>query len=210
MNIENKTVNFLGDSITFGSGASSNEKCFVSVFGKKTGAIVRNYGISGTRISRQQTPDEFERLGNFCDRAKTMEDADIIGVFGGTNDYGHGDAPLGTFDDRTPDTFYGACHTLLSYLQERYAGKALFLITPIHRMSENEKNMHGCVLLDYVKALRETAEYYSVPVLDLYKNYGIYPEIQSVRESFMPDGLHPSDLGHELLADKIISYIKAL
>ena len=70
--------------------------------------------------------------------------------------------------------------------------------------------MHGCVLLDYVKALRETAEYYSVPVLDLYKNYGIYPEIQSVRERFMPDGLHPSDLGHELLADKIISYIKAL
>lgn len=53
------------------------------------------------------------------------EDADIIGVFGGTNDFGHGDAPLGTFGDRTVYTFYGACHYLMNRLVERFPGKAI-------------------------------------------------------------------------------------
>ncbi len=35
-------------------------------------------------------------------------DADIIIVFGGTNDFGNGDAPFGEMSDRTPYTFYGA------------------------------------------------------------------------------------------------------
>ncbi len=208
MDVKNKTVNFLGDSITEGHGATCRENCFVSVFGKKTGARVRNYGIGGTRIARQREKDEFEERGNFCDRMRGMEDADVMVVFGGTNDFGHGDAPMGVFSDRTDDTFYGACHTCFSYLAEKYAGKPLFIITPLHRIGELDKNRNGLLLIDYVSAIKEVAAYYSVPVLDLYSEYGINPVIDSLRERFMPDALHPSDLGHELLANKIISYIK--
>ena len=32
-------------------------------------------------------------------------DADVVVVFGGTNDFGHGDAKLGTFESRDPYTF---------------------------------------------------------------------------------------------------------
>lgn len=34
MELKNKKVLFLGDSITAGTGVSSPEKCYVSVFGK--------------------------------------------------------------------------------------------------------------------------------------------------------------------------------
>ena len=58
---------------------------------------------------------------DYCRRYKTMDpDADIIVVFGGTNDFGHGDAPLGEMSDRTVDTFYGALHTLYTSLITRY------------------------------------------------------------------------------------------
>lgn len=53
----------------------------------------------------------------FCGRLDEMDkNADAVVVFGGTNDYGHGDAPFGLFTDRTDETFYGACHTLMSEL----------------------------------------------------------------------------------------------
>lgn len=212
LELKNITVNFLGDSITEGHGASSPDKCFVSVFGERTGAAVRNYGIGGTRIARQTAEDDFEKRGNFCDRMRNMDDADAMVVFGGTNDFGHGDAPMGTFSDRDDKTFYGACHTCFAYLAEKYAGKPFFIITPLHRLEEfnREKNSNGLILSDYVDVIKEVARFYSVPVLDLYAEYGINPVTDSVRERFMPDGLHPSDAGHSLLADKIIAYMKTI
>ena len=54
MKTKDKKICFIGDSITEGVGASSKEKCYVSVFEKISGADVTNLGISGTRIARQQ------------------------------------------------------------------------------------------------------------------------------------------------------------
>lgn len=208
MDVKNIKINFLGDSITEGVGASTPEHRFVSIVGRMTGALVNNYGIGGTRLAHQKTKDCFDARGCFADRMKGMEDADVCVLFGGTNDYGHGNAPFGEFSDRTADTFCGACHEVISYLAEKYAGKPFFVITPLHRLNEGNKNMHGRTLEDYVDVIVRTARYWSVPVLDLYAEYGINPEIESVRARFMPDGLHPSDEGHRLLAEKIVSYIK--
>ena len=51
MELKGKKIYFLGDSITEGVGASDTEHCYVSVFGKLSGAVVKNYGISATRIA---------------------------------------------------------------------------------------------------------------------------------------------------------------
>ena len=86
MKIEGLKINILGDSITAGSGASSPDKCFVSVLCSKYGAAARNYGIGGTRISKQQqvSPDPKWDL-NFCDRVAAMDDdADLVLIFGGS------------------------------------------------------------------------------------------------------------------------------
>lgn len=144
------------------------------------------------------------------------KDADAVVVFGGTNDFGHGDAPLGTMNDRTPDTCYGALHTLYTSLLEIYTEKPIVVVTPLHRVNEDNPRGDGNKSSDvgalkvYVDIIREVAEYYSLPVLDLYKNSGMQPKVSVIRETYIPDGLHPNDKGHMLIAEKISEFLKMI
>lgn len=211
MQIKGKVINFLGDSITEGHGASSVETRFTSLMASKYGATVRNYGIGGTRIAKQIRPSENARWDlDFCTRATEMDpEADVVVVFGGTNDFGHGDAPLGTFEDRDPYTFYGACHTLFTTLIDRYPAATIVCMTPLHRAVE-EKPAEGRVLQVFVDALMEVCAYYAIPTLDLYRTSGIQPQVPSVKERLCPDGLHPNDAGHVLIASRLEGFLGTL
>lgn len=212
MELRGKKINFLGDSITEGVGASQYANCYVEVLTHMAGlAAGRNYGIGGTRFAKQEIPSEDPRFDlDFGSRVEEMDpDADLVVVFGGTNDYGHGDAALGTFSDRTPDTFYGACHALMRSLIEKYLGKPLVILTPLHRLDEDGDSSKQ-PLADYVQAEKEVAAYYGLPVLDLYTCSGMQPAVPAVQAYLMPDGLHPSDAGHALLAERIYGFLKAL
>lgn len=57
---------------------------------------------------------------------------------------------------------------------------------------------------------KETARYYSLPVLDLYAVSGIQPEVNIIREMYMPDGLHPNDAGAEIIAKRLMGFLKSL
>ena len=214
MNLKGKIINVLGDSITEGWGASKPKRNFVSVLEKISKAKkVNNYGIGGTRIAMKTNIDSDCRYDtlDFVSRFIDMDrNADITIVFGGTNDFGHGDAKIGTFDSRDPHTFYGACHTLFCGLSEMFIGKPVVIMTPLHRENENVRDMNGHVLSDYVKVIREVAEYYSLPVLDMYKMSGIQPEIPVVKQKLMPDGLHPNDEGHRIIAEKVMNFLQSL
>lgn len=72
MELKGKTLLFLGDSITAGSGVSGKEETYWYRLGQKTCASCIGYGVGGTRIAEQQ-PDGFEALGNFCTRAQQMQ-----------------------------------------------------------------------------------------------------------------------------------------
>ena len=113
-------INFLGDSITAGAGAEKVENMYTYLVAKRFCAQECNFGVCGTRIAKQvrrtQNPDD----DVFMRRALLMDkDADFTFVLGGTNDYGPGDAPIGPPDDRTPETFCGAVHTLINTLWAR-------------------------------------------------------------------------------------------
>ncbi len=210
MELEGKKINFLGDSITEGYGCTDASKTFHQLMKERFGlAAARNYGVSGTRLARQGNPSEKERHDrDFPMRAVEMDkDADAIVVFGGTNDFGHGDAPIGVPSDRTPDTFYGALHYLYTYLMTEYPSANIFVCTPLHRLSENTPDIKGKVLSDYADMIKEVARCYSLPVIDLYDIYGVQPSIDVQREMYMPDGLHPNDAGHVLLAERIGNFI---
>ena len=201
MELQGKIVNFLGDSITEGTGVSDlvNNR-YDRVILRKCGLkAANNYGIGGTRFARRREPHENPRFDlDFCGRYAQMDDdADIIVVFGGTNDYGHGDAPLGQMGDRSVWSFYGACHTLFSGLIEKYPDKLIVVMTPMHRTTELDKNPP---LRDFVYAEREVAEFYSIPVLDLWSNLGISARVPVQKELYFKDNVHPNDAGHEKIA----------
>ncbi len=122
MDLRNKTVAFLGDSITEGLGASGADARYDSLLARQMSFTARNYGIGGTRIAYQHRVSEKPKWDlYFCGRAYCLDPkADLILVFGGTNDYGHGDAPFGTLDDRTPDTFCGGVDFLMQLLKSKY------------------------------------------------------------------------------------------
>ena len=216
MKLQNKKILFLGDSITQGVGASSPETSYVGVFKEKSGAAVLNFGVSGTRIAEQKTPSPEPKFDEtFERRAETMPaDADVVVVFGGTNDFGHGDARFGAFEDRDKYSFFGAMHSLLRMLIEKYPRAYILFMTPLHRLTENSViNEYGIAchpLKDYVNAIREVCEYYSIPVLDLYKDSGLQPAVPIIKELYMPDGLHPSDAGAARIANMLLSHLGAV
>ena len=212
MELKNKTVLFLGDSITEGAGTTAPEFNYVSVFSRLSGANVVNYGIGGTRIARQTVKSNERWDHDFVSRVDDMQkDADAVVVFGGTNDFGHGDAPFGTFSDRTPDTFCGAVHYLFRGLIEKYPTKPIVVITPLHRENDTVPNaLHGKTLKDYVDVIREGAEMYSLPVLDLFASFGVCPDIPAQKAAYCPDGLHPNDAGNRKIAEKLKTFLEAL
>ncbi len=217
MDLAGKKIAFLGDSITEGCGTSSLEHTFWNVLGQKTGAQVFGYGIGGTRIAPQRVPSDPRADQDFISRVDGMiPDADVVVVFGGTNDFGHGDAPFGTRGDQTSETFCGALHVLFIKLYERYPAAQLVVMTPTHRLSETDSVMNefgvrrSGNLRAYVQAIRDAAEDFAVPVLDLFRVSGIQPSVPALREAYMPDGLHPNDAGHAKIADKLIGFLQTL
>ena len=217
MDLAGKKIAFLGDSITEGCGTSSLEHTFWNVLGQKTGAQVFGYGIGGTRIAPQRVPSDPRADQDFISRVDSMiPDADVVVVFGGTNDFGHGDAPFGTRGDQTSETFCGALQVLFTKLYERYPAAQLVVMTPTHRLSETDSVMNefgvrrSGNLRTYVQAIRDAAEDFAVPVLDLFRVSGIQPSVPALREAYMPDGLHPNDAGHAKIADKLIGFLQTL
>ena len=216
MDLTNKTVCFLGDSITYGHSASAKEKCYVSLFAAAhPEATVYNFGIGGTRIAKQTTPSKHPKHDlDFVSRVKEFPThADLVCVFGGTNDYGHGDAPMGKFGDTENDTFYGALHKLSTLLINKYPTARIVYFTPLHRDHKEAVALRDdgeWVLEDYVKAIKENAAYFAHPVLDLRVLSGLQPQVPVLKGTYMPDGLHPNDMGYERLFRIINKFIENL
>ena len=207
---------FLGDSITQGVGASQEESNYVSLVGKMLDCEVVNYGVSGTRIGRQTYVYGCQLWNyDFRLRAQIMdEQADMVFVFGGTNDYGHGRLILGKVDERTPNSFCNELRLLIEDLIQKYGKDKLCFILPIRRYDEepvcckgeNGDEM-GVNLSEYVNAMRYILNEYEIAFLDLYTN-GIPKPLVDIGDDYTVDGVHPNDKGYFLIAEKICQYIQ--
>ncbi len=208
------TINFLGDSITEGAWATEPKYNYVSRVGEKLGCKTNNYGISGTRIAMQTIPSAnpvFDK--DFLTRAKGMGTADLVFVFGGTNDYGHGDSEIGELTSSDSHTFCGAVRNLANYLCNHYGKRNVCFILPLHRYDEdNPRGEFGLQtklrpsLKEYVKAEIAVLDDMDVRYLD-FRNAFPLPVTNTPTEYFQ-DGLHLTNKGHELLAVLIADYVR--
>ena len=225
MNIQGFKVNFLGDSITEGMGVDDIANCrYDNRLAKLCGlSAVNNYGIGGTRFAHQSCPSAKPRHDLcFCGRVYNMDTtADMVVVYGGVNDYIHGDAPFGEIGDTTPATFCGAVYFLMYFLRENYPGKPVVFMTPARCMYGKEvddlkpsprpsKGPDARALRDYVEAIMQTAKQFDIPVLDLYHTLGLDPHHEVCYDTYTKDGLHFNDAGHAFIAQRLKEFIEAL
>ena len=215
MNLKDKKICFLGDSITEGFAVNKGER-FFDVLAKRHGFEAHGYGVCGARFA------------SLYDQAKKMyaehgRDVDIIFVFAGTNDY-NGSVPLGEWfcyydtevvrtvnADGTPkliekrvkrepltapSTTKGAINRLLIFLKEHYGDKRIILLTPLHRAyarfscdniqyDESYSNNVGLFIDDYVNAVKEAGSLYACEVIDLFSVSGIYPLSDISAQAFL-------------------------
>lgn len=223
MNVKGLKINFLGDSITEGCGVVDIAHCRYDNRLKNLCELsaVNNYGIGGTRLAHQITPSECPRFDLcFCGRAYNIDpNADMTVVYGGVNDYLHGDAPFGKLGDTTPATFCGGVYFLMKFLREAYPNQAVIFMTParcycweddLKPSQAPEKAPDAKPLLAYVEVIQQTAERFNIPVLDLYHNLGLDPHDPAIKEKYTSDGLHFNDAGHAILAQRLKEFIESL
>lgn len=124
-------------------------------------------------------------------------------------------------------TFRGRINTMMEYLKTNFPDQQIVLMTPLHRgfaqfgesniqPPESFPNHLGLYLESYVRVLREAADIWSVPLIDLYREAGLHPVNSAYARYFRdggPDGkdsLHPGSEGHRRMAKVIASHLAVL
>ena len=210
-----KVASFLGDSITYGINTTKKYHEYLKeLVGFST---CNNYGIDGSSITSHSH--------GICDRLSSVSsNSDIIFIFGGTNDFFYNKS-LGEWyslsgKKRTLNTdtatFKGALSVICDTLKTNFPNKQIVLMTPIHRytfagqQTDFEANASGLYLEDYVNCIKEAGQIFSIPVIDLYGESGLYPaNTANATEYFHTnDKLHPNEKGHLRLAKTIMKKLK--
>lgn len=129
---------------------------------------------------------------------------------------------------RTPDcndsTFRGRINTALSTLKKMYPTKQIVLLTPIHRAffyggekniqpTEQYQNDCGRYFSEYVEAIKEAGNIWSVPVIDMNALSGLYPLFDEDTVYFHnaeKDRLHPNDKGQRRFALTLMQQLISL
>ena len=223
MELKGKIIDFLGDSITEGVGVYDQNNRYDNIVHRRLELAAHyNYGIGGTRLAHQSAPSETPRYDLcFCGRAYLLEkSADLIVVYGGVNDYIHGDAYFGKMEDRTPETFCGAVYFLMNFLKTNYEGKQIVFMTPAHMhfrgisdkclTGRPMKKPDAQPLSAYVEVIKARGKELGIPVLDLFEKLGLDPCIPEIREKYTADGLHFNDAGQHFIAKCLGEFLLSL
>lgn len=124
----------------------------------------------------------------------------------------------------TDSTYKGRINKALSTVKRMFPTKQIVLLTPIHRAGfyANEKNWQptedyhnlcGEYIKSYVDAVKEAANIWAVPVIDMNAVGGLYPLIDEHAQYFNKqdtDRLHPNDAGHQRMARTLMYQLLSL
>ena len=202
-----KKVNFFGDSIT--AQAKEKELGFINRLAEsKLFGTVRVYGTPSSKIAQNNTDDNL----SFCVRYATMDDdADLVIIHGGINDWTAGTYTLGDKTSTDNTTLYGALNNLLSGIQNKFPCARKLFITPI-RPASWKTDIHQTLninFLEFSDIISERCKYWGIPILD-FTNEGYDSSVSAALSAYTDGGVHPNDAGHGYLADLVGAKIELI
>lgn len=203
------TYMVFGDSITYGAEYSNGYSQMETPYNEAVKNLLNlkstiNKGVSGATYTSNNLG--LVSMSNVI--TSTNEEADIISVMGGVNDFNR-NLPLGNNNDRDITTIYGALHTTMNFLKENYPNAYIFYMTPYKEdysgMLWSRDNNQGYNLEDVSNAIKEVALFYEIDVLDLFTLGGF----ELVMNNPDCDGIHPNqDFILEKTAPQIATFIE--
>ena len=173
---------------------------YPSLLQKKLGCVVRNYGVSGTNIAKEDS-----RVDSYYERMGDMDkDVDLIIVQGEGNDANH-DIPLGTPGDTDPKTYCGALRLIITRVREEFPNAKLLLLDGMKK-ARLKRTCDEYTHLDFHNAFTATAVLEGLnPVNFFYDSC-----LDCHNKDSMPDGTHMTKHVCEHYADKVAQAVKEM
>ena len=226
-----KTILFDGDSITAGDGFTLEEQktiIYPALVAQQLGMKLVNHAIGGSTAASKYPESENTKRPLVLRFNEYTENADIIFIAIGTNDWAYSYTDIGTMEDRedvsdgaggnkaTPYTFYGALHMICRGFLNKYPGKTIIFATPIKRRLQESNTDPNTLKKDktlkqYGEIIKEVCDWYSIPVVDMYSECGITPFINEQRDLYFQEtsgGTHPNAFGQLIMAKRVVGAIR--
>ncbi len=132
-------------------------------------------GVGGARYSCGVGTNESSNIIYNNLNMDNVKNAEVITIMAGCNDIGN-QTPIGTFEDRTLETFYGAIHLTVQKILQVRPDIRIGLITPFPKGTINGSEMwERCK--KYNDVIKDVAGYYQIPVFDALTESGMCIDI---------------------------------
>ncbi|MBR2926747.1 MAG: SGNH/GDSL hydrolase family protein [Clostridia bacterium] len=212
-----KKALFLGDSLTYGSydtpqSYRNPSASWARAFAKEIGMEVTNAGVGGASIAKLSTrPWIYNQYLDQKDKA-----FDVIFLEGGGNDSGSGveigtplpvDSSPAALEAATA-SFAGGLQWLLHSVKENWPDAELFYHSSFKFANKPKEGTQDLRL--YFEQAKVLCQMYGVTYIDLYDDEKLYDSFYPAHPGYVPDKIHPTEMGYSLINPRLIELFNAL
>lgn len=212
-----KTIVFIGDSITEGVGAATdlehgNKLSYATYAGDALHAQNTINNGKGGRMYADYGGEEYSMVLNYDNVINNG--SDIFVVFAGANDYMSvlNQKRFGNINDEVSTAGYcGAVRNFYKSLKRDFPDRTVFIVLmydfDMEVVSDYSDLDYQPTLDDYLEVQRKLAREYGFETIDLYKQGFMACTTEDEKEYFLDDFVHPKDMGSLMLGEHIAAEI---
>jgi len=209
---------FYGKKIcTFGDSITNMNK-WQPFMAEYLGCVYTKHGVGGCTVALSNNADHQTDCMYQDARINELEnDADVILVFGGHNDWSNR-VPIGSFptdntlvleDTGDVDTFVYAYALMLKKLMTTYPNAKIYTMSCLGGRWDDTGMLNydghyyinGVDMEDYADAVKMVSAYYGIPCIDVSSLSGINTINHA---TYLADAIHPNEAGGKLIAKTVV------